>query len=57
MSSSYSFKSLNSQKNVFVIGAKIEAEVEIGTEGAKVTAPIETGLQYSRSKETSEENS
>ena len=44
MSSSYSFKSLNSQKNVFVIGAKIEAEVEIGTEGAKVTAPIETSL-------------
>lgn len=58
MISSYSFDSLRSQKSGFSIGYKIEAEVEIGTEGiGKVTAPIESSLSYGKSKEMSEEKS
>jgi hypothetical protein len=55
MKSTFSFDSLQSQKDSFNIGVKYEANVEIGVEGAKVTAPIESSLSYSSSKEVRDE--
>jgi hypothetical protein len=54
-STTYSYSTLASQSKKYGVEVGIEAEVELGVEGAKVTVPVKVGMSYSNSKETTEE--